>query len=72
MGETSPEPDQPRIETSNLWEKIVTCYASAQQQGAVYQTNTFVRILKDERLGIPFVLRIAEALRDKPNSKKKR
>lgn len=72
MGVIHSEEGKQQEDRLELWKKITAAYTSAQQQNAVYQTNTVVRILEDERFGIPFILRIAEALRDKPNPKKER
>lgn len=71
MGNTDAERDKDG-NSRDLWQRIVSSYAFALQQGAVYKTNTNTEFLQDETLGVPFILQVAEALRDKPPANKKR
>lgn len=52
--------------SASLWEAITERYDAAQQ-GASTMTATHTAILEDG--GIPFVLRVAARLRDKPKPK---
>ncbi|GLI69421.1 hypothetical protein VaNZ11_014030, partial [Volvox africanus] len=50
----------------SLWDDIVSVYNKAQVVGACSKTDTQVEVLRDPSLGIDFVLRLATALKAKP------
>lgn len=58
--------------TRAQWKDIKTAYHSAEEQGAIYQIRTTLEELEDKALGLPFVVQVAEALRDKPKPPKNR
>ncbi|GIL48321.1 hypothetical protein Vafri_4603 [Volvox africanus] len=51
---------------ASLWDNIVSVYNKAQVIGACSKTDTQVEVLRDLSLGIDFVLRVATALKAKP------
>ena len=54
------------------WQDIKQTYDAAEKNGAIYQIRTKPEKLEDSRLGLSFMIQIAESLRDKPKSPKKR
>ena len=62
----------PACELSEVWRNIQQTYATARQTGAAYKTDTNTQMLEDRSLGeaVTFVLRVAAALRDKPQGPK--
>ena len=60
-----------RLTATAQWQDIKQTYEAAEQNGAIYQIKTKPEKLEDKRLGLTFVVQIAESLRDKPKSPKK-
>ena len=54
------------------WGKVVETYGKAQESGAASKYKTHTKILTDQRLSLNFVLRVSDALRDKPKPPKSR
>ncbi|PNW71310.1 hypothetical protein CHLRE_16g648850v5 [Chlamydomonas reinhardtii] len=50
-----------------LWRQIASVYDKAQVSGACSKTDTQVEMCRDAGLGVEFVLRVATALKAKPN-----
>jgi len=59
---------QPPVSASSttLWQRVNATYDTALQSGAISKTETNDEIVRDQQLGVPFVLRVAAALRSKP------
>ncbi|GLC74618.1 hypothetical protein PLESTF_001535700 [Pleodorina starrii] len=51
---------------ASLWDEIVTVYDRAQASGACSKTDTQVEVLHEPSLDVDFVLRVASALKAKP------
>lgn len=55
---------QQQQQQQGLWQRLVQVYDAAQASGAATKTNTQTHVCVDG--GVPFVLRIASALKAKP------
>ena len=52
------------------WDKVIQTYDNAQKAGAAAKYKTHTQIVTDQRLSLKFVLRVSDALRDKPKPPK--
>lgn len=63
-----------RIQTramAHLWQRIEERYERAQNLGAAFKTPTKIELERDPISGADFVIRISEALKQKPKSSSK-
>ena len=54
------------------WDKVIQTYDKAQKSGAASKYKTHTQVVTDQRLSLNFVLRVSDALRDKPKPPKSR